>query len=76
MISADLDPFGSSVNGLLGADAGLDRDAPPSLAPSLATLPARTHHRLNTAIDAHLAPLLRDGKVSGKMTSNIAIARK
>src|SRR5215470_2957079 len=46
------------------------------LAPSLATLPAGTHHRLNTAIDAHVAPLLKDGKVSGKMTSNIAIARK
>jgi len=46
------------------------------LAPSLATLPAGTHHRLNTAIDAHLAPLLREGKVSGKMTSNIASARK
>ena len=41
------------------------------LAPSLATLPAGT---LNAAIGAHLAPLLRDGKVSANMTSNIAIA--
>jgi len=45
------------------------------LAPSLATLPAETHPRLNAAIGAHLAPLLRDGKVSANMTSNIAIAR-
>jgi ubiquinone/menaquinone biosynthesis C-methylase UbiE len=45
------------------------------LAPSLATLPAGTHLRLNAAIGAHLAPLLRDGKVSANMTSNIAIAR-
>jgi ubiquinone/menaquinone biosynthesis C-methylase UbiE len=45
------------------------------LAPSLATLPAGTHHRLNAAIGSHLAPLLRDGKVSANMTSNIAIAR-
>ena len=44
------------------------------LAPSLATLPA-THLKLNAAIGAHLAPLLRDGKVSADMTSNIAIAR-
>jgi SAM-dependent methyltransferase len=44
------------------------------LAPSLATLPAGAHLRLNAAIDAHLAPLLRDGKVSANMTSNIAIA--
>ena len=45
------------------------------LAPSLATLPAGTHLRLNAAIGAHLAPLLGDGKVSANMTSNIAIAR-
>lgn len=45
------------------------------LAPSLATLPAGAHLRLNAAIGAHLAPLLRDGKVSANMTSNIAIAR-
>jgi hypothetical protein len=45
------------------------------LAPSLATLPAGTHLRLNAAIGAHLAPLLRDGKVSANMTSNVAIAR-
>ena len=45
------------------------------LAPSLATLPAGTQLRLNAAIGAHLAPLLRDGKVSANMTSNIAIAR-
>jgi len=45
------------------------------LAPSLATLPAETHHRLNAAIGVHLAPLLRDGTVSANMTSNIAIAR-
>jgi hypothetical protein len=38
------------------------------LAPSLASSPAETHLRLNAAIGAHLAPLLRDGK-------NIAIAR-
>jgi ubiquinone/menaquinone biosynthesis C-methylase UbiE len=43
------------------------------LAPSLATLTTGT--RLNAAIDAHLGPLLRDGKVSANMTSNIAIAR-
>jgi ubiquinone/menaquinone biosynthesis C-methylase UbiE len=45
------------------------------LAPSLATSPAGTQLRLNAAISAHLAPLLRDGKVSANMTSNIAIAR-
>jgi hypothetical protein len=45
------------------------------LAPSLATLPAGTHLRLNAAIGAHLAPLFREGKVSANMTSNIAIAR-
>jgi hypothetical protein len=45
------------------------------LAPSLATLPAGTHLRLKAAIGAHLAPLLRDGKVNANMTSNIAIAR-
>ena len=45
------------------------------LAPSLATLPAETHLRLNAAIGAHLAPLHRDGKVSADMTSNIAVGR-
>jgi ubiquinone/menaquinone biosynthesis C-methylase UbiE len=45
------------------------------LAPSLATLPAGTQLKLNAEIDAYLAPLLRDGKVSANMTSNIAIAR-
>jgi len=45
------------------------------LAPSLATLPVGTHLILKAAIGAHLAPLLRDGKVSVNMTSNIAIAR-
>ena len=45
------------------------------LAPSLATLPAGTYLGLNAAISAHLAPLLRDGKVSAHMTSNIATAR-
>jgi hypothetical protein len=45
------------------------------LAPSLATLPAGTHLSLNAAINAHLAPLLRDGKVRANMTSNVAIAR-
>jgi ubiquinone/menaquinone biosynthesis C-methylase UbiE len=45
------------------------------LAPSLATLPKGTHLRLNAAISASLAPLLKDGKVSANMTSNIAIAR-
>ena len=45
------------------------------LAPSLATLPAETRLRLNVAVGAHLAPLLRDGKLSANMTSNIAIAR-
>src|SRR5436190_18167337 len=34
------------------------------LAPSLGTLSAGTQHRLNAAIGAHLAPLLREGKVS------------
>jgi hypothetical protein len=38
-------------------------------------LPAGTQLKLNAGIDAHLAPLLRDGKVSANMTSNIAIAR-
>ena len=46
------------------------------LAPSLATLPAGTQLKLNAAIGAHLAPFLRDGKVSANMTSNIAIARR
>ena len=45
------------------------------LAPSLTILPAGTQSRLNAAIGAHLAPLLRDGRVSANMTSNIAIAR-
>src|SRR5215472_8603569 len=45
------------------------------LAPSLATLPAEKHLRLNAAVDRCLAPLLRDGKVSANMTSTIAIAR-
>jgi len=45
------------------------------LAPSLAILPAGTQSKLNAAIGAHLAPLLRDGRVSANMTSNIAIAR-
>jgi hypothetical protein len=44
------------------------------LAPSLATLPAGTLLKLNAAIGTRLAPLLRDGKVSANMTSNIAIA--
>ena len=56
------------------AQAARSIEASP-LAPSLATLPAGTHLRLNAAIGAHLAPLLRDGKVSANMTSNIAIAR-
>jgi len=34
-----------------------------------------TQLKLNAAIDAHLAPLLGDGKVSTNMTSNIAMAR-
>ena len=46
------------------------------LAPSLATLPAGTQLKLNAAIDAHLGPLLREGKVSANMTSNMAIARR
>jgi ubiquinone/menaquinone biosynthesis C-methylase UbiE len=45
------------------------------LAPSLATLPAGTQLKLNAAIGAHLAPLLRGGKVSADMSSNIAIGR-
>ena len=45
------------------------------LAPSLATLPEGTQLKVNAGIDAHLAPLLRDGKVSANMTSNLAIAR-
>jgi ubiquinone/menaquinone biosynthesis C-methylase UbiE len=56
------------------AQAARALDATP-LAPSLATLPAGAHQKLNAAISAHLAPLLRDGKVSANMTSNIAIAR-
>lgn len=56
------------------AQAARALEATP-LAPSLATLPAETHLRLNAAIGAHLAPLLRDRRVSANMTSNIAIAR-
>jgi len=56
------------------AQAARSLEASP-LAPSLATLPAGTQLKLNAAIDAHLGPLLRDGKVSANMTSNIAIAR-
>lgn len=56
------------------AQAARALEATP-LAPSLATLPTGQHLRLNAAIGAHLAPLLRDGKVSANMTSNIAIAR-
>jgi ubiquinone/menaquinone biosynthesis C-methylase UbiE len=44
------------------------------LAPSLAALPAATQDQLSAAISARLAPLLRDGKVSSEMTSNIALA--
>jgi hypothetical protein len=58
-----------------GIAQGARAIAATPLAPSLATLPAETHHRLNAAIGVHLALLLRDGKVSGNMTSNIAIAR-
>jgi SAM-dependent methyltransferase len=46
------------------------------LAPSLATLPVEKHLRLSATVDTCLAPLLRDGKVSANMTSNIAIARR
>ena len=56
------------------AQAARSLEASP-LAPSLATLPAGTQLKLNAAIDAHLGPLLRDGKVSANMTSNVAIAR-
>jgi ubiquinone/menaquinone biosynthesis C-methylase UbiE len=55
------------------AQAARSLEASP-LAPSLATLPAGTQLKLNAAIGAHLAPFLRDGKVSTNMTSNIAIA--
>jgi ubiquinone/menaquinone biosynthesis C-methylase UbiE len=44
------------------------------LAPSIAALPAATRAELNAAIRARLAPLLKEGKVSGDMTSNIAVA--
>ena len=44
------------------------------LASSLAALPAEKRLRLNAAVDARLAPLLEDGKVSANMISNIAIA--
>jgi hypothetical protein len=37
-------------------------------------LPAEKRLRLNAAVDARLAPLLKDGKVSANMISNIAIA--
>ena len=56
------------------AQAARSLEASP-LAPSLATLPSGTQLKLNAAIGAHLAPFLRDGKVSANMTSNIAIAR-
>ena len=56
------------------AQAARALEASP-LAPSLATLPAGTQLKLKAAIGVHLAPLLRDGKVSANMTSNIAIAR-
>jgi ubiquinone/menaquinone biosynthesis C-methylase UbiE len=44
------------------------------LAPSLAQLPAATRDELNATIGARLAPLVREGKVSGDMTSNVAVA--
>jgi SAM-dependent methyltransferase len=44
------------------------------LASSLAALPATTRDELNAAIRARLAPLLREEKVRGDMTSNIAVA--
>jgi ubiquinone/menaquinone biosynthesis C-methylase UbiE len=44
------------------------------LAPALTALPLATREELNAAITARLAPLLREGKVSGDMTSNIAVA--
>jgi ubiquinone/menaquinone biosynthesis C-methylase UbiE len=56
------------------AQAARALEATP-LAPSLATLPAGQQLRLNAAIGAHLAPLLRGGKVSANMTSTIAVAR-
>src|SRR6516162_7062400 len=56
------------------AQAARSLEASP-LAPSLATLPSGTQLKLNAAIGAHLAPFLRDGKVSANMTSNVAIAR-
>lgn len=42
---------------------------------ALAALPAATRDALNTAIRARLAPFLREGKVSGDMTSTIAVAQ-
>ena len=56
------------------AQAARALEATP-LAPSLATLPEGTQLKLKAAIGANLAPLLRDGKVSANMTSNIAVAR-
>jgi hypothetical protein len=44
------------------------------LASSLVALPAATLDELDAAISARLAPLLREGKVSADMTSNIAVA--
>jgi ubiquinone/menaquinone biosynthesis C-methylase UbiE len=56
------------------AQAARALEATP-LAPSLATLPAEAQHKLKAAIGANLAPLFSNGKVSAKMTSNIAVAR-
>jgi ubiquinone/menaquinone biosynthesis C-methylase UbiE len=44
------------------------------LAPAIAALPATMRDGLNAAIGMRLSPLLREGKVSADMTSNIAVA--
>jgi ubiquinone/menaquinone biosynthesis C-methylase UbiE len=55
------------------AQAARSLSASP-LASGLAALPAATRDALNAAIGARLAPLLREGKVSADMTSNVAVA--
>jgi ubiquinone/menaquinone biosynthesis C-methylase UbiE len=56
------------------AQAARSLSASP-LASSLAALPTATRDKLNAAINARLVPLLREGKVSADMASNIAVAQ-